>query len=155
MIIRSILVAIDITEPSTHILEFARMVADASSSSLHLLHVIAYPVSSPDALEESRQAAVYQLGGLLNHVDRDARHATCSCETGTPAHEIVQFATTHHIDLIVMGTHSHGPDYRLPLGSVADTVLRLAPCAVLAVKPDSTAARIPVRTTIAAARGEP
>jgi nucleotide-binding universal stress UspA family protein len=154
MIIRSILVAIDIREPSTQILEFARMIADASNTSLHLLHVIGSPVSSPDALEENRRAALRRLEGLLDHVDRDARHATCSCETGTPAHEIVQYATDHAVDVIVMGTHSHGPGYQLPFGSVADAVLRLAPCTVLAVKSGDTAVRVPARTTIAAARGE-
>ncbi|HEY7187570.1 MAG TPA: universal stress protein [Vicinamibacterales bacterium] len=154
MIIRSILVALDLTESSQHILEFARMVAAASNSSLHLLHVIASPVATPGALEENRRAALRRLEGLLDRVDRDAGHATYSCETGTPAHEIVQYATDHAVDLIVMGTHSHGPGYHLPYGSAADTVLRLAPCAVLAVKSGDTTARIPVRTTIAAARGE-
>lgn len=154
MIIRSILVAIDITEASEQILEFARTVADASRTSVHLLHVIADPMSRPLALEEHRRAALRRLEGMLAPVDREARHATCSCVVGTPAHEIVQYATDHAVDLIVMGTHSHGPGYQQPLGSVADSVLRFAPCAVLAVKTDDSAVRVPVRTTVAEARGE-
>ena len=154
MTIRSILVAIDVTDPSRQILEFARTIADASKGVVHLLHVIAHPVSNPAALEEQRRAALRRLEAMLDHVDRDARHATCSCEEGTPAHEIVQYATDHAVDLIVMGTHSHGPGYHLPFGSVAEAVLRLAPCAVLAVKSGDTVASVPVRTTVAAARGE-
>jgi universal stress protein A len=153
MIIRSILVAIDFTHPSEQILEFARMVADASKASLHMLHVIDDPVSNPDALEENRRTALRRLEALLYQTDRDARRATCACERGTPVHEIVKYATDYSIDLIVMGTHSHGQPYQLPLGSVAETVLRLAPCAVLAVKWDA-ALPVPVRTSVAAARGE-
>lgn len=154
MVIKSILVAIDVTEPSKRILEFARLVADGSDASLHLLHVIESPLSGALAIEDQQRTARRQLDGLLDDVDRHTRHATCSCHTGTPAHEIVQYATDHGVDVIVMGTHCHGPGYHLPLGSVADIVLRLAPCAVLAVKGGEAAARRPVRTTVAAARGE-
>lgn len=141
MALKKILLAIDLTEPSNHILEFGRMIADASGASLHLLSAVGYPMTGPDAIEADVLHARCELEALLDKTDRDRRQATSSCEVGPPAHIIIKFATDHAIDLIVMGTHSHGPAYPLPLGSVADAVLRLAPCAVLAVK-NGNAARV-------------
>ena len=53
---------------------------------------------------------------------------------GDPATEILQFAQQIKCDLIVMGTHGRTGLGRLFLGSVAEQVLRKAPCAVLTVK---------------------
>ena len=54
--------------------------------------------------------------------------------TGAPAEQIVELATTEHADLVVMGTHGRGGMSRVLLGSVADRVIRLAPCPVLTVR---------------------
>ena len=54
--------------------------------------------------------------------------------SGLPAaREIDQYAASHGADLIVVGTHGYGPVRRLVLGSVADRVVRMAPCPVLTV----------------------
>lgn len=53
---------------------------------------------------------------------------------GDPAEEIVRFATETHIDMIVLGTHGRSGVERLVLGSVAESVLRSAPCSVLIAK---------------------
>lgn len=53
---------------------------------------------------------------------------------GKPAHEIVKFATDKNIDLIVIGTQGKKGIERLLLGSVAENVIRSAPCRVLVVK---------------------
>lgn len=47
---------------------------------------------------------------------------------------IVDYATEHAIDLIVMGTHGRTGLAHLALGSVAEQVVRLAPCPVLTVR---------------------
>ena len=52
---------------------------------------------------------------------------------GDPAEEIVRYATAHDIDLIVLGTHGRTGLSRVLLGSVAERVIRTAPCPVLAV----------------------
>jgi nucleotide-binding universal stress UspA family protein len=51
-----------------------------------------------------------------------------------PADNIVAYARTADIDLIVMGTHGRGAFDRLFLGSVAERVMRMAPCPVLTVR---------------------
>jgi nucleotide-binding universal stress UspA family protein len=53
---------------------------------------------------------------------------------GSPAREILREARETHADLIVMGTHGWGGLSRLFLGSVAEGVMRKAPCPVLTVK---------------------
>jgi len=53
---------------------------------------------------------------------------------GDPAREIDRLARKHQADLIVMGTHGHTGLERLLMGSVAEAVVRLAPCPVLTAK---------------------
>lgn len=132
--IRRILVPIDFSHTSARVLEFARVLADACGASLHLLHVIGYSLTDPQALGQARHDALGRLESLFDRADREARLATTSCEVGTPANAIVAYATEHAIDLIVMGTHWHGPTVHEAIGSIAEAVLGLAPCAVLAVK---------------------
>ncbi|MGH7400110.1 MAG: universal stress protein, partial [Candidatus Rokuibacteriota bacterium] len=54
--------------------------------------------------------------------------------TGAAHREVVALATDERADLIVIGTHGRGGVDRALLGSVADRVVRLAPCPVLTVR---------------------
>ncbi len=55
-------------------------------------------------------------------------------ESGQPVEEILRVAHESHVDVIVMGTHGrHGPR-RMFMGSVAERVMRMAPCPVMTVK---------------------
>jgi nucleotide-binding universal stress UspA family protein len=53
---------------------------------------------------------------------------------GSPVVEILKFAQQAEIDLIVMGSHGRTGIFRLLMGSVAEAVMRKAPCPVLVVK---------------------
>ena len=55
-------------------------------------------------------------------------------ETGQPVEEILRVAKESHVDLIIMGTHGRRGLKRMLLGSVAERVMREAPCPVLTVK---------------------
>ena len=142
--LKKILVPVNFSETSKKALESARMLADACGASLQLLHVVGYRLTasatedperkSLDVQRELESQACKQLEGLLDGTDRDKRHASAICCTGTPFQEIVRHAADNHIDLIVMGTHSHGPTFQMFRGSVAEHVVALAPCAVLTVK---------------------
>jgi len=57
--------------------------------------------------------------------------------TGVAHREIVALATDERADLVLMGTHGRGGLDRALLGSVADRVIRLAPCPVLTVRQPS------------------
>lgn len=54
--------------------------------------------------------------------------------SNSPALTIVDYAMGHRIDLIVMGTHGRGALAHMVMGSVAERVVRLAPCPVLTVR---------------------
>jgi nucleotide-binding universal stress UspA family protein len=54
---------------------------------------------------------------------------------GVPFQEIVETAKARQVDLIVMGTHGRTGLMHVLLGSVAERVVRLAPCSVLVVRP--------------------
>ena len=152
--VKKILVPIDFSATSPRVLDFGRMLADACGASLHLLHVVGYPVAKPETEARVRHDACDRLEALLDGTDRDRRHATTSCQVGTPAREIVRYVADNAIDLIVMGTHSHGPTFQMATGSIAEMVIGMAPCAVLAVK---EAAAVPFESTFdpvdTAARG--
>ena len=75
------------------------------------------------ALEEKRQSTATASGRTIQAVQR----------TGHPAHEIVDLARSGGFDLIVMGTHGRTGLPHMLIGSVAERVVRSAPCAVLTV----------------------
>ena len=53
---------------------------------------------------------------------------------GHPVVEILKYAAAQPIDLIVIGTHGRGPLGHMLMGSVAERVVRKAPCPVLTVR---------------------
>ena len=65
---------------------------------------------------------------------RDGCKVSTLLRVGTPYQEVVATAGEENVDLIVMATHGRGEVHRLLVGSVADKVIRMAPCPVLTVK---------------------
>jgi nucleotide-binding universal stress UspA family protein len=54
--------------------------------------------------------------------------------TGKPANEIIRFAREQEVDLVVVGTQGKSGLGKLILGSVAESIIRTAPCSVLVVR---------------------
>jgi nucleotide-binding universal stress UspA family protein len=74
-------------------------------------------------------------GRLEQAVPPDDRARTVvSCTVAQPVGEILRYAAAKNIDLIVMGTHGRGAMAQMFLGSVAERVVRRAPCPVLTVR---------------------
>jgi nucleotide-binding universal stress UspA family protein len=72
---------------------------------------------------------------------------------GDPASEIVRYGRDAAIDMIVMGTHGRTGVERLLMGSVAEKVLRDAPCSVMVVKlPRGQPATSPGEVAVAATK---
>ena len=88
------------------------------------------PVSSEEVVAEMRR--YLDVAAVPQDVVLTAR-------AGDASTTIIDEAVTSNADLIVMGTHSHRGFKRLLLGSVTETVLREAPCAVLTVPPHAPA----------------
>lgn len=72
------------------------------------------------------------------------RAAGCKVHTalrvGIPYREIVAAVKDEGADLVVMATHGRGQIHRLLVGSVADRVIRMAPCPVLTLREEAKAA---------------
>ncbi len=64
----------------------------------------------------------------------DSLEVVRSACQGTPFVEIVRYAKDNNVDVIVMGTHGRGAIVHMLLGSVAEKVVRKAPCPVLVVR---------------------
>jgi nucleotide-binding universal stress UspA family protein len=74
------------------------------------------------------------LDDLVREARANGLEARAALRTGVAHQEIVALAHDERADLIVIGTHGRGGMNRMLLGSVADRVIRLAPCAVLTVR---------------------
>jgi nucleotide-binding universal stress UspA family protein len=113
---------------------------------LILLHVVddlalvsagidGYVGAYPDLQRDAERDARGRLEELVRPEDVRALGAeSILLKASAPAVAIVDYAKEAAIDLIVMGTHGRGPITHLLMGSVAERVVRTAPCPVLTVK---------------------
>jgi len=140
-----ILCAVDLSELSIRALAYAGEIARWYRSELTALHVVpafepaevppgrlfdplvsVYPMTGDEIGDELRRAA--QSAGVSDRVCVAAR-------SGDPSRVIVEQAAAARADLLVLATHGRSGWNRLVLGSVAETVLRTAPCPVFTVPP--------------------
>ena len=143
--IATILVATDFSEASDAALSYAKSLAKAFGATIHVLHVLedlaahawtteVYVAALPGVHEEMEKQARERLDATLTPDERDAYKATLTLRTGSAFVEIVRHAREIKADLLVMGTHGRGAIAHMLLGSVAERVVRKAPCPVLTVR---------------------
>ena len=137
MTVKSILVPTDFSELSDAAVLYATDMARTFGARLYLLHV---PEKTGENVEANfpvgqfETAARARLGALLRPKDIERLRPEYVVRIGTPAHEIVRYADARDVDLIVMGTHGRSGVAHLLMGSVAEQVVRTAPCPVLLVR---------------------
>jgi nucleotide-binding universal stress UspA family protein len=146
-----ILVPIDFSEGSEKALDYTRLLAERNSAEVTLIHVVApipyygqgdsgifgYGVSEPDyaAMEAAMRAqSSIELCSLAREEMARGVSTTTLVRTGYPAIEIVERARNWPADLIVISTHGRTGLGHVFLGSVAEQVVRRAPCSVLVVR---------------------
>ena len=139
-----ILVPTDFSEGSERAWSEARRLATRLGAELVLVHVLVEaPLYSegPFTMKQTRGVfdaarawAVKTLGEWTDTAAAAGISARWVLRTGVPYKEIVGAATRERADLIVIGTHGRGGLDRALLGSVADRVIRLAPCPVVTVR---------------------
>jgi nucleotide-binding universal stress UspA family protein len=137
ILLKQVLVASDFSDASGVALDYGRALARTFGSTLQLLHVTENPFLRPAAGDPHahHEAIAKRLSGQLTAEDRESLHAEVVIETSdSPAESIVRYAKTHSIDVIVLGTHGRGAMAQLLVGSVAEKVVRTAPCPVLTVR---------------------
>jgi nucleotide-binding universal stress UspA family protein len=144
--LKRILVATDFSEASDVALAYGRELARTFGATLDVLYVTenvltrgfgveGYVAAYPDLQRDLDRAAEKQLEALLSDEDRHDLGAKAVVLTmNSPATAIVTYAVNSHTDLIVIGTHGRGAVAHLLMGSVAERVVRTAPCPVLTVR---------------------
>jgi universal stress protein A len=144
--IRRILVPTDFSDCALPAVRYAAELADKFAAELILLHVVPDTVLAlPDAvmptptpmadLDALTDAGKEGLSNLIAAEKLESRHPRPEVRIGSPAQEIIAAAKDLHVDLVCIGTHGRGGLARVLLGSVAEHVLRQAPCPVLTVRP--------------------
>lgn len=139
--IREILFASDFSPHSDHALDAALTLAQHFGARLHLLHVVDHSREQEAARARLRALAEARVAAV---------EFTVAIATGSPASQIVKHAEREKVDLIVMGTHGRTGLAHVAQGSVAEAVVRHAPCLVLTIR---RAAELRVDVAAAPAEG--
>jgi nucleotide-binding universal stress UspA family protein len=116
----------------------AARAAEGRPSELHVLHVLPQPPSEPVATAHVATAAdktKTQLKELVRNLPRSVTRVIIHVRIGGAEVEIAQLASDLAADLIVVGTHGYKGIDRILLGSVAEALVRNAPCPVLTYRP--------------------
>jgi nucleotide-binding universal stress UspA family protein len=147
--IKKILVPIDFGDDAHPAFEYAVMLARTFGASLDLFHVWKPPalvpmqmlvVPEPGAVPRAADDVARSMAeARLDELAAEARklgvaHVVRRVGVGDPAHDICDLARSGRFDLVVMGTHGRTGVVHALLGSVAEKVVRRAPCPVLTVR---------------------
>lgn len=141
--IKKILCPVDFSEPSELAVKYAASLASLFGAKLHLLHVVEHlhghehflilALTPQEIAEKMKTQAQEQLSRFTSHLD-EGSEIEAEVREGKAFVEIIKMAREESIDLIVMGSHGRTGLPHILIGSVAERVIRKAPCPVLIVK---------------------
>ncbi|MEM1201605.1 MAG: universal stress protein [Acidobacteriota bacterium] len=157
MKIRRVLMPTDFSECANAALGHALFLADRFGAELDILHVVVLHHDDPyhptahfpdadDIYRKLSELAASGLDELLGEGDRERlniREVQKRALAAAP--EVVRYAEKQEVDLIVMGSHGRRGWRRFLLGSVAEEVVRTAPCAVLTLRESQAEVHPPSR----------
>lgn len=140
---KKILVPVDFSDFSKEALEAAAGIAEVRGAEITVLHVMAEPQASVpyevyidwQKVKSEIRADAEKLMEKMTAPGGPAAKAKKMLEWGEPAAAIARAAKEGGFDLVVMATHGRTGLTRLFLGSVAEQVIRHAPCPVLSFRP--------------------
>jgi nucleotide-binding universal stress UspA family protein len=144
--LKKILFPTDFSDLSRHALKYALSFAKAYEAELHVMHVVdeAYqywmamgpsslPVGPlPDELLDLSKRELTRF--VEEHLSEAGVSVVSEAIVGRPFVEIISYAKDRNVDLIVLGTHGRSGLRHVLLGSVAERVVRKAPCPVLTIR---------------------
>jgi universal stress protein A len=143
--LHKILLPTDFSYYSAAATKYACELATKFDAELHLLHTLETHLASTPTfgmglalskhISESKDAAEKSLAGILDPKWSEGRTVIHAVVEGSPKVEIIQYARKLNIDLIVLATHGRTGLIHVLMGSVAESVVRTAPCPVLTVRP--------------------
>ena len=144
--IRRVLAPTDFSDSSAPAVRYAAELAAKFGAELTLLHVVQdlnlvvpdvmMPLPTPaPALEEMMAGAKAGIATFVEKLGLQPLHPKAEVRIGAPAAEIVAAAAELKADLLCIGTHGRTGLAHFLLGSVAERIVRHAPCPVLTVRP--------------------
>jgi nucleotide-binding universal stress UspA family protein len=156
---RRILCPVDFSEFSASVLAYAAAFARLFGSDITVLHVFATAVPPASSatypawllqVPEARKSIADELHVLLAPLSSAGVRLRTQIAEGNTSSEIIRHAAEPDVDLVVMGTHGRSGFDRITLGSVAEKVLRKAPCPVLTIPPGlaATATDVSIRNIL-------
>jgi universal stress protein A len=150
MEIRRILAPTDFSELSKQGFKSAFELAEVFGAQLLLLHVVdppPYPVEGivpshlgATLLDDLERQASNELAQMLSETQGSKVDVARRVVVGIPYRKIVEVADEEKSDLVVMTTHGRTGLSHLVMGSVAEKVVRTAPCPVLTIRPTAVTA---------------
>ena len=141
---KKILYPVDFSDYAEEILDYAVAVTEKFDAELYLVHVIPdlnYFTPYESFLTPENLAAIES--NIEGQVEKDFNRLTeklpfpvkKAVRTGPIFVEIIDYVKEEGIDLVVMGTHGRSGIEHILIGSVAEKVVRKAPCPVLTIRP--------------------
>ena len=145
IICKKILCPVDFSEYSDYAMRYAAFLAVKFEANLTLLHVVApvmvplpgealVPPMRPVDLADIADACKERLTQAAGDFSSAGLSVDYQVTNGIPFLEILRVAGELSVDMIVMGTHGRSGLAHIMIGSVAERVVRKAPCPVLTVK---------------------
>jgi nucleotide-binding universal stress UspA family protein len=143
IVLKKVLVPTDFSENSKAAIRYGCALCEAFDAEMHLLHVMEDPMIYPPMAEG--YAPAMDFAELEREVEQQLQQAVSAewqqkikiervTRRGAPFLEVIRYAKEAPVDLIVMGTHGRGAIAHMLLGSVAEKVVRKAPCPVLTIR---------------------
>jgi nucleotide-binding universal stress UspA family protein len=150
MDVKKVITPIDFSDNSKLIAESAAYLAGKFGASLHLVFIVQNfedysgffvpQMSMPNLEQDLIEGAEERMSSFCAEQEVFFKNAGVTEIThhvflGDVAEQIVEFAAKNDGDLIVMGTHGYKGLEKIMFGSVADKVVRSAPCPVMTINP--------------------
>jgi len=135
--VKKILAPIDFSEYSMEALRGAMELAKDLDSELHIVHVVAPHFALIDKMREQAretlmvEEAEEELARIRKDDCGNSARVVTQVMVGPPIPKLVEYAKEQQIDLILLATHGRTGIEHLMIGSVAEKLVRAAPCSVL------------------------
>lgn len=137
---QALLTATDFSKPAKLVIPYAFKLARLLNLRLIILHVVKAPPgfeqwsqAAHRSLQSLKTKALLELGRIVRLANENDLVADHRLLVGIPEDSILEVAHNPDVALVAMGTHGKTGWDRLRLGSVAESILRRAPCPVLTV----------------------
>lgn len=144
LVLKKILVPTDFSKLSFESMGYAEMLFGLQEPQIYLIHVVEKNAEregskkkkkSGKSKAELEKEATKQLGAVARDYLSECGAITLVVKHGESSREIVKFAQTENIDLIIISTHGRTGIAHVLMGSVAEKIVRYSPIPVLSVKP--------------------